>query len=343
MTNSAAYSPDRRAALQMIAGGVATLACPGARASDPRSSRPIALFGSAVNPRLLEEDPVYCAVLQRHCRIVVPEGGLKWAGLRPTSDEFRFGYGDAIATFAQQNGMAMRGHTLVWHMAMPDWTAALQSPRAVSEAMKFHIDNVVGRYAGRIASWDVVNEPLPEDPGPPSDRRDTLWHRHLGESYIAIALRLAATAGERLAEFGRRRVRPRTYRRALRPEARRDARPRRESPQVQRAAARDGLQAHLRGERTIDRVALRGSSGAARYGSENPRHQLDVIDWSLPRDVETRDRLVADRAEEFLETVFDACTPGAVLTWGLTDRHASHSRSLQAAGRVADQAAATRR
>lgn len=323
MTDGSAPPLDRRAALRVIAAGVATLAVPHAHAERPATEpakRP--LFGSAVNPRLLEEDPVYRAALRRHCRIVVPEGGLKWAGLRPTSDEFRFGYGDAIAAFAQQNGMVMRGHTLVWHMSMPEWTGALQSPRAVHEAMTFHIDNVVGRYAGRIASWDVVNEPLPEDPGPPSDRRDTVWYRHLGESYIAMALRLAAAADPRaelaineydLEHSGDRFDRKRAAMLDLVEKVRKSGAP----------LHAIGLQAHLRGERTIARAALRkmilelSDMGVLILVTE-----LDVIDWSLPRDIETRDRLVADRAEEFLETVFEACTPGAVLTWGLTDRHA---------------------
>ena len=315
--------PDRRAALRLVAGGFAALAVPTTRAEQlslERAKPP--LFGSAVNPRLLESDPVYRAALRRHCRIVVPEGGLKWAGLRPTPDEFRFRYGDAIAAFAQQNGLIMRGHTLVWHMAMPEWTSALQSAREVQAAMTFHIENVVGRYAGRIASWDVVNEPLPEDPGPPSDRRDTVWHRHLGESYVALALRLAAAADPHaelvineydLEHSGERFDRKRAAMLDL-------------VAKVRGAGAplhAIGLQAHLRGERTIDRVALRKLILELRQMElQILVTELDVIDWALPFDIETRDRLVADRAEEFLETVFEACTPGAVLTWGLSDRHA---------------------
>ncbi|WP_163980933.1 endo-1,4-beta-xylanase, partial [Raoultella ornithinolytica] len=53
---------------------------------------------------------------------------------------------------------------------------------------------VVGRYRGRIKSWDVINEPIPDDPSSRSDIRPSIWQQRLGESHIALALRTAARA-----------------------------------------------------------------------------------------------------------------------------------------------------
>src|SRR5690606_21987125 len=48
-----------------------------------------------------------------------------------------------------------------------------------------------GRYAGRIGSWDVVNEPLEyDDPA----LRDSAFLRALGEDYIALAFKSARRA-----------------------------------------------------------------------------------------------------------------------------------------------------
>ena len=294
---------------------------PGAWANTA-SARP--LFGSAVNPKLIRDvsDTAYRTALLRHCGIVVPEGGLKWAGLRPAATSFDFYFADLVADLARANGIAMRGHTLVWHAAMPEWTREIGTPAEAEKAMALHIATVVRRYKGRIASWDVVNEPLPEDPGPAADLRQTMWRRLLGDRYIELALRLTAAAdpsaelviNEYDLEFsGPRFERKRAAMLHL----------------LERMHACGaplhaiGLQGHLRGERRVDKRGLGRLIRAAReMALDILITELDVMDYALPTGIEERDRAVADRVDELLDTVFSQCTPRAVLTWGLTDRHA---------------------
>ena len=57
--------------------------------------------------------------------------------------------------------------------------------------MREHFTAVMGRYEGRVTSWDVVNEPF-EDGSPLL--RENIWHRTLGEDYVAEALRMAHDA-----------------------------------------------------------------------------------------------------------------------------------------------------
>ena len=57
--------------------------------------------------------------------------------------------------------------------------------------MKTHIDTVVGRYRGRIAMWDVVNEAL--DDGP-AFLRPSGWSAACGEEFIAKAFEFAHAA-----------------------------------------------------------------------------------------------------------------------------------------------------
>jgi len=50
----------------------------------------------------------------RECNILVPENELKWTSVRPSAGEFDFQGADALVAWAEQNGMKVRGHNLMW-------------------------------------------------------------------------------------------------------------------------------------------------------------------------------------------------------------------------------------
>jgi len=73
------------------------------------------------------------------------------------------------------------GHNLVWHNQVPSWVfhddkGNLLTRDALLARMKDHIDTVVGRYKGKINSWDVVNEALNDD----GTLRQSLWYKIIG-------------------------------------------------------------------------------------------------------------------------------------------------------------------
>lgn len=72
----------------------------------------------------------------------------------------------------------------------------------VDNAMKKHIETVVGRYTGKITAWDVINEPF-TDAGeirnntntPSTGRTDIfVWQNYLGKDYAAKAFQYARAA-----------------------------------------------------------------------------------------------------------------------------------------------------
>jgi endo-1,4-beta-xylanase len=66
---------------------------------------------------------------------------------------------------------------------------------ATQATMEAHIDAVAGHYRGKVAEWDVINEPLADDPGTPLGlRTDSPWYRSMGEQYIDLAFRRAHQA-----------------------------------------------------------------------------------------------------------------------------------------------------
>lgn len=127
------------------------------------------------------------------------ENASKWGGLAPTPGAYEFTRSDAVVDFAAQNGQRVRGHTLFWSRfnGTPTWVAdevrSASDPAArLSELMRSHAQTTVGRYAGRIAQWDVVNEPLAIGGG----ELDPLnfFSQILGESYLDIAFEAAHAA-----------------------------------------------------------------------------------------------------------------------------------------------------
>jgi endo-1,4-beta-xylanase len=215
----------------------------------------------------------------------------------------------------------MRGHTLVWYGAMPDWTKDIATAADAEHELVGHIETVMGRYAGRIKSWDVINEPIPDDPANPSDLRPLIWRELLGDDYIALALRTAAavdpTAQLVINEYDVEFVGDRFRRK-------RDAllhlvRTLKDSDVPLHGV---GLQGHLRGELEIDREGLSGFVAEIRaLGLDTLVTELDVIDDRLPGPPDVRDALAAARAHQFLAAVHAGARPTAILTWGITDKY----------------------
>lgn len=173
---------------------VCALPIPVSAAAEPATLRSIAdrkglKFGSAVDPELLDK-PDYAKLITDQCDLIAPRNALKWNAVEKSPGKFSFGDADKTVAFAQKYGLEVRGHTLVWYDS-PDWVKRLPSPAAVTEAVAQHIATTVGRYKGRIASWDVVNEPFEYDQ---AVLRKSVFLDQLGEKYMDFAFKAARAA-----------------------------------------------------------------------------------------------------------------------------------------------------
>lgn len=148
-------------------------------------------IGACANARMLSADPAYAAALGREFNSLTPENALKFGVLSPAPGVYDFTDADAVVAFAERHAMAIRGHVLVWHMQLPRWLAQAKPDRAeLTATLVEHIGAVVGRYAGRISAWDVVNEAVAPDGRP----RNSLWRRVIGPDYVRIAFEAARRA-----------------------------------------------------------------------------------------------------------------------------------------------------
>ncbi|WP_327655603.1 endo-1,4-beta-xylanase [Streptomyces sp. NBC_00483] len=144
-------------------------------------------FGAAVAPRLGESD--YESTLNREFSSVVAENAMKWDATEPSPNQFNFSGGDDLVNYAQQRGTFVRGHALVWHAQQPGWIQGLTGD-SLRQAMRNHITKVAGHYAGKIDTWDVVNEAYEWD----GSRRQSNLQKQLGDGWIEDAFRTAKAA-----------------------------------------------------------------------------------------------------------------------------------------------------
>jgi endo-1,4-beta-xylanase len=280
------------------------------------------LFGAAALKSSLSQDPDFARVFARECSILVPEGALKWDSLRPSPTQFNFTDSDWLLDFALRNNMQMRGHTLVWHHALPKWFATTVNRNNAEQVMLNHIQTVARRYAGKFHSWDVVNEAIALQHGQPRGLRKTPWLDLIGPNYIDLAFRAAAAADPKAMlvynDFGLDYDTPwETARRqsvlAL----------------LERLVANGtpihalGIQAHLMREepKFNPNQTRQFLKDVASLGLKILITELDVTDINLVSNPIERDRQVAGIYEDYLSVVLDEPAVTAVLTWGLSDRY----------------------
>lgn len=112
-----------------------------------------------------------------------------------------------LMDFAQEAGIPMRGHTLVWHAQTPRWffaegyskdeDAPLVSKELMLRRLENYIKNVLEysqtHYPGLIYAWDVVNEAIETSDAKPGGYRskDSYWYQVIGEEFLEKAFEYA--------------------------------------------------------------------------------------------------------------------------------------------------------
>jgi len=299
--------------------GLGTFAAGGFTSINPAFASAKPPFGAAVALKPFRAQPEMKKLLIDYADIIVPSNALKWASVRHTKGKFDFSGADEIIDFATQHGKQLHGHALLWYAYNPSWVDSISSPSRLESLLIEHIETVVGRYAGRIESWDVVNEVIAHDPLNEGRWRRGVWYDVLGPRHVEIAFRAAAAADPEA------RLYLNDYDledNSLRTKARQDA----VLAIVDRLQKKNipihgiGLQAHLYAEREVGAENLqRFVQQIESRGLSVSVSELDVIDWKLTADKKQRDKAVAMVAEEFLKALTEACTPDAITTWGLSD------------------------
>jgi len=278
-------------------------------------------------------NPLYAAILQRECELLVPENELKWQWSRPGPDAFDFRQFDAIAEYAARHDFKLRGHTLFWTPAKwyPKWLAHYdfgpQAGRSAEALLTNHVRTVCRRYGERIYSYDVVNEAVQPETG---EIRDTNVTRALGrETFVDLMFHTArAEAPHAQLVYNdymswERNSEDETHMRGVLNLL--EGFRKRGTP-----VDALGIQSHIRLLKHEPVASIvRESEGpwcrfideAVGMGYKLLITEFDVNDRTAPSAIGPRDRMVADYARAYLDLMLSYPQLGDVLCWGMVDRY----------------------
>ncbi|MCJ8310406.1 MAG: endo-1,4-beta-xylanase, partial [Hyphomicrobiales bacterium] len=263
-----------------------TLLTPFARATQASANR--IPLGAAVHLEPFRSDPMLKQALVEHVDLITPMNALKWASLRYDEDKFDFSGADEIIEFAEQNKKRLHGHALLWYHANPAWLDQITSPRKLERLLNEHVEKVMGRYAGRIATWDVANEVVAHDPLSEGKWRAGVWYNSLGPKHVDIAFKAAASADPKarlfINDYDLQDEGPRV---AARQKAILSIVRRLQDKNIPVHGV--GMQAHLYAERRVGKDNLADFVGQLKsMGVAVAITELDIIDWKLSADIERR-------------------------------------------------------
>jgi endo-1,4-beta-xylanase len=287
------------------------------------------LYGTAISPRRLplspkqwDADP-YSQMIKRQSAIIT-NANMHFDLVQPAPGKFDFTVPDRISEFVLANGMRMRGHSLCWYAHFPQWMAGMERGAAV-QAMENHISVVVARYAGKVHSWDVVNEALNPNDKAPNGLRISGFTRSIGWDWMDFAFHAARRADPRaLLTYNDYRIEVTHYgdsdsRRAgmlnLLDEFRRRNVP----------IDAIGIQSHLdySAWKYFDAEAYASFlKEIAARGVQIFLTELDVTDTGSPTDPGERDPIIAAIYRSYLSAALDNPAVTVVVDWGLCDSEA---------------------
>lgn len=154
------------------------------------------LIGAAIPvPMVNGLDPKADSIVTLHYNSIVAENCMKSEKINPAEGVYFWDDADAFVEYGEKRGMAIIGHTLVWHSQLAPWfpydsVGNYVTPEVLKQRLRTHIHTLVGRYKGRVKGWDVVNEAILDN----GKYRKTPFYEILGEEFIPLAFQYAHEA-----------------------------------------------------------------------------------------------------------------------------------------------------
>lgn len=112
-------------------------------------------IGVSLDTKLMSNPKIQAIVANQFSSRTVP----LFMNIEPVRGQFNYAVMDARMNATDGQAMRLHGHCLVYHVAAPDWLINFSGgTNDFEKAVKNHIQTIVGRYKGKVKSWDVINE-----------------------------------------------------------------------------------------------------------------------------------------------------------------------------------------
>ena len=154
-------------------------------------------IGMAVDPGVATE-AIANAILLKHVNSITAESVMKANPIGVSEGVYDFTQADALVTFAQANGIEVRGHALNWYQTSPAWffagdqTDMTAYKALVRGRLETYVTDVVNHFKGKVYAWDVVNEVTSDDAS--VTYRNSQWYQIFGPDFIDYAFNAAHAA-----------------------------------------------------------------------------------------------------------------------------------------------------
>ncbi|HXX77054.1 MAG TPA: endo-1,4-beta-xylanase [Ktedonobacteraceae bacterium] len=271
-------------------------------------------IGTAVNVGALLTEQRYSDILATEFNMVTPEVAMKFNATEPERGHYNFTDGDTLVAFASAHDMQVRGHNLVWFMALPSWlTTGHFTRNELMSILHDHIFAEVSHYRGEVNIWDVVNEAINDN----GSLRDSIWSRGIGPDYLDLAFRWAHEANPQARlfynDYGAEGLGQKS-----------DAVYRLVAGMIKRGVPINGvgLQMHV----SLDSYprpqdVLANMRRLTALGLEVQITEMDVEIQNDPRPIQVRFAVEAQIYRDMLSTCLAVARCTAFVMWGFTDRH----------------------
>lgn len=274
-------------------------------------------FGFAIDPAYADQEPVK-SLLEQHAGVITAENAMKWRSIEGIFGFPDYTRADRVAEMAANLHAELRGHTLAWHQSTPAYLANV-TPQVFVRAQTAHLQAMAQRYAGRIHTWDVLNEVVDADSKRGDGLRESVLSKLWGTDQYPALFELARAADPlaKLAynDYGMEQDEPWC-------ERRRSAVLFMLEDWVKRKTPVDvmGLQAHLDTSRRFSASKLSRFFDELRaLGLCIQITELDVRDTQVSGNLIERDAEVAALYREFLDTCVGHPSVEMVVMWNVTD------------------------
>ncbi|MET0357583.1 MAG: endo-1,4-beta-xylanase [Cellvibrio sp.] len=126
------------------------------------------------------------AVVFPHFNQLTAGNIMKMSYMHPSENTYNFTNADALINFAVSNGFTVHAHTLIWHSDYQVPSFMKNYTGDFAAMLKTHVQTVAAHFAGKVKSWDVVNEALAEsgDSSAVNGFRNSLFFQKMGADYI---------------------------------------------------------------------------------------------------------------------------------------------------------------